>query len=243
MVRLFFRLVYEMLKNYPHLNDDLENNFYICKRICKKVLRSAKIQVDIRGKQYVPDTEHFLIASNHRCFFDVVFLISALERPVCFAAAKELLSYPILNKYLEALHCVMIDRKINDFEKVKENICQIRDTLKKDNLVLFPEGQCSYYDKRIRKFKRGGFIGAILDDVRILPVYIHIEQMANIGKWMIPKKKITVSFAQSFHPSEVSEKEKKAGEVAAYTKKKVLRLQSVFSENNSGNNSDNMLKS
>ena len=29
MVRLFYRLVFEMLKNYRRLNDDLDNNFEI----------------------------------------------------------------------------------------------------------------------------------------------------------------------------------------------------------------------
>ena len=31
MICLFIRLVFEMLRNYPALNDDLKNNFLICK--------------------------------------------------------------------------------------------------------------------------------------------------------------------------------------------------------------------
>lgn len=229
MVRLFFRLVYEMLKNYPHLNDDLEHNFQICRNICLKIMRSAKIQLETLSKECIPDGEPFLVVSNHRCFFDVLFLISSIERPVRFVAAKELLSYPILRKYLRALQCVMIDRSTKDFTKIKESIVQIRDTLRDTNLVLFPEGQCSYYDPRMRRFKKGGFAGVAAADACVVPAFIHIDKMRNIGRWMIPNGTVTVGFDEGFYPHEVSDKKNPAGELAAYAMERVQKIQGEIS--------------
>lgn len=42
---------------------------------------------------------------------------------------------------------------------VKSNIVSMHQALAKGNLVLFPEGECSYYDEQMHKFRKGGFIG------------------------------------------------------------------------------------
>lgn len=229
MVRLFFRLVYEMLRNYPRLNGNLDNNFQICRTICQKIMRSAKIQLEVLWKECVPDGEPFLVVSNHRCFFDVLFLISSVDHPVRFVAAKELLSYPILRKYLKALQCVMIDRYTKDLTKIRESIVQIRDTLQDTNLVLFPEGQCSYYDPQMHRFKKGGFAGVAAADAQVVPAFIHIDEMRNIGRWMIPKGTVTVGFGDGFYPHEVSDKKNPAGELAAYAMERVQAIQEKIS--------------
>ena len=79
LIRVFFRLVFEMIRNYKKLNNDPDHNFLICKEICQKIVESAKIQLEIVQKEAFPKLENFLIVSNHRCFFDVVFLLAAIE--------------------------------------------------------------------------------------------------------------------------------------------------------------------
>ena len=70
MIRLFFCLAYEMTVNYFRLTEDLTHNYEICRRICRKIVKSAHIFLDIEGKENIPEEERFLIVSNHRCFFD-----------------------------------------------------------------------------------------------------------------------------------------------------------------------------
>ena len=79
LIRVFFRLVFEMIRNYKKLNNDPDHNFLICKEICQKIVESAKIQLEIVQKEAFPKLENFLLVSNHRCFFDVVFLLATIE--------------------------------------------------------------------------------------------------------------------------------------------------------------------
>lgn len=68
LIRVFFRLVFEMIRNYKKLNNDPDHNFLICNEICQKIVESAKIQLEIVQKEAFPKLENFLIVSNHRCF-------------------------------------------------------------------------------------------------------------------------------------------------------------------------------
>ena len=146
LIRVFFRLVFEMIRNYKKLNNDPDHNFLICKEICQKIVESAKIQLEIVQKEALPKLENFLLVSNHRCFFDVVFLLAAIEDTISFVAAKELWHYPILSRYLDSIGCVALERGAKKMETIKNNIVSMHQALAKGNLVLFPEGECSYYD-------------------------------------------------------------------------------------------------
>ena len=170
LIRVFFRLVFEMIRNYKKLNNDPDHNFLICKEICQKIVESAKIQLEIVQKEALPKLENFLLVSNHRCFFDVVFLLAA-----------------ILSRYLDSIGCVALERGAKKPETIKNNIVSMHQALAKGNLVLFPEGECSYYDEQMHKFRKGGFIG--LDAKQpIVPVYIKPERLSSIGRWIVPKR-------------------------------------------------------
>lgn len=227
MVRLFIRLVYEMLKNYFSLNDDLQNNFLICKKICQRVVRSARIQLKVQDFEKLGQHEPFLLVSNHRCFFDVVFLLAVVERPIRFVAAKELLSYPVLRKYLNSIQCVTLDRSTKKISKIKKSVTDIKSALTTGNLVLFPEGECSYYDKRMKRFKKGGFMGVSELGTRIIPTFIYIDKIQNIGRWMIPQGEVSIIFGEGFYPDEIPKGRNMAGELAVYSQKKVMELQNM----------------
>ncbi len=225
LIRLFIRLVYEMIRHYPFLNHDQEHNFRICKKICKRIVKSAKIKLKILNPARVPKDEHFLLVSNHRCFFDVVFLLASIEEAIRFVAAKELWHYPILRKYLEAIGCVSLDRYSWEMEKLKENINSMKQALECGNLVLFPEGECSYHDTHMKKFKKGGFMGITDSEQRIVPVFLKMDILTNMGRWMIPKGEVAVVIGKSFTPEDVEKRHCTAGKLAAYTQQQILTLQ------------------
>ena len=93
LIRVFFRLVFEMIRNYKKLNNDPDHNFLICKEICQKIVESAKIQLEIVQKEAFPKLENFLLVSNHRCFFDVVFLLATIEDTISFGIIR---FYPVI---------------------------------------------------------------------------------------------------------------------------------------------------
>lgn len=230
MLRLFFRLVYELIKNYRSLTDDLEHNFFICKKICKKIVRSANIQLSTYAQENLPTDQTFLLVPNHRCFFDVVFLLAESEQPISFVAAKELYNYPLLHRYLKSIHCICLDRYTKDITKLKASIAEIRGALSDHNLVLFPEGECSYHNKRMNKFKKGGFMGISGLNMQIVPAFIKIDRIRNIGRWMIPVGEVGIYIGDPFRVEEVSTKRMQAGEIASYAQKRVLELQEKAEE-------------
>ncbi len=226
LIKLFFRLVMSMIYHYQYLNDDLENNFMVCKKICKMIVRSAHIDLLVHNQESIPRDKTFLMVPNHRCFFDVVFLLASIEQPISFVAAKELWSYPVLRRYLTAIECIPLDRYTKNLAKLKSNITQIQTSLSKNNLVMFPEGKCSYESEEMGEFKKGGFMGVVGMDIYLVPAFIKIGEFKNIGKkWMIPSGQVEIYIGDSFLPKDVSDKRIQAQEMASYAKKRVQLLQ------------------
>lgn len=225
LIRLFLRLVFEMIRNYPFLNHDLEHNFRICKKICRRIVKSARIKLQIFYEENIPKDEPFLLVSNHRCFFDVVFLLATIEETISFVAAKELWRYPILRKYLDSIGCVALDRYTKEMDQLKESILSMKYALDAGNLVLFPEGECSYHDYHMRKFKKGGFVGITDPKQKIVPVFLKMDTLCSIGRWMIPQGQVSVVVGTFFTPSDLHGKRITAGEIAAYAQQQVLLLQ------------------
>ncbi len=202
LIRVLLVLIFQLVKNYPALNRDLEHNFIICKKICKKVLKTAGIRLASVGMENLPDTP-FLLVSNHRCFFDVVILLAAVDKPIRFVAAKELYHYPLLHRYLASIECIPIERYTKDFTKIKASIFEISRALEKNNLVLFPEGECSYKKSEMGAFKKGCFMGVVRKNVKIVPCFILISKFENAGRWMIPEGEVKIMAGTPFLPKEV----------------------------------------
>lgn len=231
LVHVFLVLVFQMLKNYPRLNCDLEHNFIICKMICRKVLRSAGVQLADVQNENLPDTS-FLLVSNHRCFFDVVILLAVVDKPVRFVAAKELYHYPVLRRYLDSIQCIPIERYTKDFTKIKESIDEISRALERSNLVLFPEGECSYGEEQVGTFKKGGFMGIVRKNVWIVPCFLWIQKFENVGRWMIPTGEVKAVVGEGFYPKEAVEDSSprvQSVQLANYARKRVCELKQKYS--------------
>ena len=146
-------LVYNLIRYKRRLNDDLNNNYEVCKTISENIIKKTKVDFEVIGKDNIPKEGPTLITSNHRSFFDILSLIHSIDRPMSFAAAQELLKYPLVAKYINGIECVLIDKSINSLKAMREQLKNIEDVIDKNGLVLFPEGECSYYDTEIKEFK------------------------------------------------------------------------------------------
>lgn len=69
MIRLFFCLAYEMTANYFRLTEDLTHNYEICRRICRKIVKSAHIFLDIEGKEEYTGRGKFFDRKQSSMFF------------------------------------------------------------------------------------------------------------------------------------------------------------------------------
>ena len=193
-ITVFCTIIYEMIKNSGKLNDDKENNYNVCKDVCKRIISKAKIDCVVYGKNNIPD-ENCLIISNHISFFDIVIFLAQIDKSVGFAYAGNLLKLPVLRKYIKSIGGVAIHR---DIKKIKKSVSDISSYLKKSSLIIFPEGECSYAVDKVKRFQRGCFISLRSMDVPIVPVYLKVDKLSKLGKWVAPLNKIKIIIGQSF---------------------------------------------
>lgn len=221
---VFLSLICTLIKYKKYINEDFNNNYDICKTISEKMIKKTGVEFEVIGKENIPEDGPTLVTSNHRSFFDIFSLVYAIDRSMSFAAAKELLSYPLIAKYINSIECVLIDRNTKDLKAMREQLINMENIINKNGLVIFPEGECSYYDTELKEFKKGGFMSTTKSDVSIVPTYIDYESMSKVRKWMIPTGKTTIVFGEPFIPREELGKRVTPLEVANYTRNKVLEL-------------------
>ena len=217
-------LSFNLIKNKKRLNDDFENNYNLCKIASEKAVKSSKINFLTYGIDNIPKDGPTLLVSNHRSFFDIFALVNAIDRPMSFAAAVELMKYPVLKDYISSIECVLIDRNTTDIKKMKEQLLDMEKTIIKNGLILFPEGECSYESDELKPFKKGGFMAATKNNVPIVPTYINYDILSKIGKWMVPTNETTIIFGDSFKPKDLLGEKTNPQEVANYSRKKILEL-------------------
>lgn len=188
-------------------------------RICQNSIRDC-------SKRGISKIGKLFACVKPPLFFDVVFLLATIEDTISFVAAKELWHYPILSRYLDSIGCVALERGAKKLETIKSNIVSMHQALAKGNLVLFLEGECSYYDEQMHKFRKGGFIG--LDAKQpIVPVYIKPERLSSIGRWIVPKGRVAVFIGSFFSPSEVEKGTPTAAKIADMARDEILALRQM----------------
>lgn len=113
------------------------------------------IKVKVSGIGNLPETNNLCFVSNHQSAADIPLIVGFIPKKVGFIAKKELGRIPVLNLWMKALGCILIDRK-----DIRQSITVIergrRQIEKGHPLVVFPEGTRSRGPKT-GKFKPGAF--------------------------------------------------------------------------------------
>ncbi len=156
-------------------------------------------KIEIKGKDNIPKTEKYFIASAHQSMFETFALQAIFNYPV-FILKKELLKIPLFGLYLKKINSIEITRdtvtkdNLNFFEKVAA-------VVKKESrpLLIFPQGTRVKTNEKI-PFKKG--VGRIYETLNISCVPIALNS-GNV--W--PKKgiikypgKITISLMEPIKP-------------------------------------------
>lgn len=225
MIWLWLRLLIKLLINYFKLNENISNNNLVCKNISEEIIELADIKLTVIGKKNIENIDKpFLIAANHRSFFDIFLLIAALGKTIPFATAKKLYSYPILNKYIKSIDCISVNPYTTDVSELKHQLKEIHKHLNKNSLILFPEGECNYEDNQIKEFKKGGFFSINKTETYIIPTYIHVEKFKRIGRWCVPEDNVIITFGELFKSNEIACDKITSAFLAKYTQEKVNEL-------------------
>lgn len=126
-------------------------------------------RVKVKGKENIPESGHFLIASNHISFLDPIAIGVSSPRPLNFMARDDLFNNRIFGWLLRNVNVFPVKREN------REDISAIREALKRlrngKGLVIFPEGRRGDSDK-LGEGRVGAALLAYKSGALIIPAFI-----------------------------------------------------------------------
>lgn len=133
-------------------------------------IKDSGANINIYGAENIPLDRNVVFISNHQSDFDIAIFMALIPKDKAFVAKNELKKVPVLNKWMELMGCVFLDRG---------NIRQSSDALKQAtqnvrngaSMVIFPEGTRSKCNT-MGEFKRGSFKLATRTNTPIIPITI-----------------------------------------------------------------------
>lgn len=167
-----------------------------------------RVRVNVHGKENLPDSDNICFVSNHQGLADIPLIVGFVPKTVGFIAKKELGRIPILNVWMKALGCVLIDRK--DIRQSLTVIERGRRQIEKGHpMVIFPEGTRSR-SNRVARFKPGAFKLVAGTDALVVPLTISGTYKILEATGKITAKTIDLTIHPAIDISKLSNVEMKA---------------------------------
>ncbi len=115
---------------------------------------SLRVRIHVDGMEKIPrDGTPVCFVANHQSLLDIPAVVSGLRIWAGFITKKELKKVPLLNFWIQSMHCVYIDR--NSPRSAIEAILKGVDNIRKGiPMFIFPEGTRSK-NGRLGEFKSG----------------------------------------------------------------------------------------
>ena len=136
----------------------------------ENVVRAAKIDLVVRGREHLPQGEACVVMANHQSFYDIPVLLLAVSARMTFVAKKELFRVPVFGRAMTTAGIVRVDRgdRAQAVASLHDAVLQLR---RGRHIYIAPEGTRSPTGA-LGPFKSGGFRMALDAGARILPVAI-----------------------------------------------------------------------
>lgn len=183
-------------------------NFYEFGRaVCRAFVRIA-FNVKIVGLENLPEGRNYILCSNHRTYFDPVFLGILIKPHLVFMAKQELFKKPVLGVIIKHLGAFPVSRGKNDTGAVETAIRTVREG---KVLAIFPEGTRSKTGELLR-FKSGAALIAHKTGADIVPACICFD-----GKLGF-RKKVVVRFGEPISNERLNITGKSTSEIKAASK-------------------------
>lgn len=191
------------------------------------LLLIAGTWVKSTGEENIPKERNFILASNHESLLDIPAMTMTCPTYLYFIAKKELAKVPFIGWGIWGAGMIFIDRK--NKEKAMQSIKEAGEkaTLKKKNIVSFPEGTRTKNDE-IQMFRRGTFILSQQAKIDIVPCAVEgaREVWPSEKIWIKPGSKIKVAYGK---PILVKDHlDKSVEDYAAFVREEVLKLHATL---------------
>lgn len=151
----------------------------------RRVLKAARVEVELEGLEHLPLDEPCIIVGNHESWFDIFALVATFPVDYRFIGKVELTKVPLFGPAWLAAGHIPIDR--GDRQAAIRSLNAAGETLHREKaaVVIFPEGTRSP-DGNLLPFKKGAFVLAAQTQVPIVPIGIRgSRQVMPKGRWRV----------------------------------------------------------
>jgi 1-acyl-sn-glycerol-3-phosphate acyltransferase len=179
---------------WTFLRRDANFMYFTAMRYLRFLNHLAGIRIRIEGLENIP-SEVCIFASNHVSNIDPPVLFPSIPRRVSILAKKQVFRIPILDIAMRLAKLVPVDREDRDAAAASIDLAvkYLKEGL---SFCVYPEGTRSP-DGRLKPFKKGTFVMAILASVPIVPVaLIGTQHLMGKGSWTIRTGEITIRFCE-----------------------------------------------
>ncbi len=78
--------------------------------ILKTAVKSGNIDLQVTGKENIPDGGGFLLYGNHQGLFDILAIVASCDTPIAAVLKKELYEIPFLRQIVDCTYSFPMDR-------------------------------------------------------------------------------------------------------------------------------------
>ena len=140
-------------------------------RWSRGILRVTGARMTVEGQENIP-AGPCVFVGNHRSYYDIPILLTALDAPHGILAKEELEKIPLLNRWMKLLGCVFVKR-----DDIRASVKALNDATaiveSGRSFVIFPEGtRYKGEEGGAGEFKAGAFRIAVKTGAPVVPVAV-----------------------------------------------------------------------
>ena len=140
-------------------------------RWSRGILRVTGARMTVEGQKNIP-AGPCVFVGNHRSYYDIPILLTALDAPHGILAKEELEKIPLLNRWMKLLGCVFVKR-----DDIRASVKALNDATaiveSGRSFVIFPEGtRYKGEEGGAGEFKAGAFRIAVKTSAPVVPVAV-----------------------------------------------------------------------
>lgn len=176
-----------------------------------RLLALAGVEVTVTGQENLPNVPCVFVA-NHRSYYDIPLMMTQIMGPIPLVSKIEVQKFPIVNKWMELLHCLFLDR--SDPRQGMQVINDAAELIGKGYCVgIFPEGtRFKGEEGEVGTFLSGAFRIASKSGAPIVPVAIGNSRacLEADGHFTMKPAKVTMHILPPIETAGLSRTELKA---------------------------------
>ena len=159
------------LCNYAKHTDEYpeEEKYRHIQYILQRAVKGGNVDLQIFGKENIPQENGFMLYANHQGMFDVLAIAATCDNPIGAVLKKELYDIPFLHQIAVCTNSFAMDR-----EDVRQSLTVIQNVIKEvkagRNYLIFPEGTRSKLCNQMLEFHGGSFRCATKTKCPIVPI-------------------------------------------------------------------------